>query len=149
MKPGKKSYCCENSRKLYDDYYTRQVGNGLPAFSGSRIQRGHGIGSVLGGLFRSAMPLLKQGAKTIGNQVLKSGMNFANDVISGKDVKRAFKTRSKEATGRLLNKAVNVVNYAPPPPGMRAKAIKRRLKPDAHTTKKVKRRATPRRDIFN
>ena len=39
----------EASRALYEDYYTKQSGGELPVFYGSRTQRGHGIGSVLGG----------------------------------------------------------------------------------------------------
>ncbi len=47
----KRKFCCEASRGMYEDYYLRQSGDGLPVFHGSRGQRGHGIGSVLGGFF--------------------------------------------------------------------------------------------------
>ena len=32
----------------YNEYYAQQVGGALPYFTGSRVQRGHGFGSLLG-----------------------------------------------------------------------------------------------------
>lgn len=40
-----KTFCC--NPRLIEEYYSNQVGNGLPVFSGSRVQKGHGIGSLL------------------------------------------------------------------------------------------------------
>jgi hypothetical protein len=51
---------------LGHDYYKPQAGKGYPVFAGRRYQRGHGLGSIFGGLFKAAMPLLKKGAKTLG-----------------------------------------------------------------------------------
>ena len=68
-------------------YYLQQVGrghgeNGIgpiycnPPF----IQRGHGIGSILGGLWPSFVrPLLWHGAKTVGSEALASGQNIITD----------------------------------------------------------------------
>jgi hypothetical protein len=41
--------------KAYHDYYIHQAGKGYPVFAGRRYQRGHGLGSVFGGLFKAAM----------------------------------------------------------------------------------------------
>jgi hypothetical protein len=41
---------------------------------GGRYQRGHGLGSIFGGLFKAAMPLLKKGAKTLEREALKTGL---------------------------------------------------------------------------
>jgi hypothetical protein len=65
---------------MYKQYYLNQAGSGMPVFQGSRGQRGHGIGSVLGGLFRSGLPLLKRA----GKQVLKSASNIISDMAAGK-----------------------------------------------------------------
>jgi hypothetical protein len=46
--------------KAYHDYYIHQAGKGYPVFAGRRYQRGHGLGSIFGGLFKAAMPLLKK-----------------------------------------------------------------------------------------
>jgi hypothetical protein len=45
-------------------------------FAGRRYQRGHGLGSIFGGLFKAAMPLLKKGAKTLEREALKTGLNM-------------------------------------------------------------------------
>jgi hypothetical protein len=53
-----------------------QAGKGYPVFAERRYQRGHGLGSIFGGLFKAAMPLLKKGAKTLEREVLKTGLNI-------------------------------------------------------------------------
>ena len=93
----KKPYCCEASRALYEDYYTKQSGGKLPIFYGARTQREHGIGSVLGGLFRRALPFLKSGAEILGKQAL----NVAPDMIDGKSFKESAKDRLKEGIKHL------------------------------------------------
>ena len=50
----------------YDDYYARQVGGALPYFTGARVQKGHGFGSLFSGLLRSVAPLIKRGALALG-----------------------------------------------------------------------------------
>ena len=51
----------------YDDYYARQVGGALPYFTGARVQRGHGFGSLFSGLLRTVAPLIKRGAVGLGS----------------------------------------------------------------------------------
>lgn len=148
MRISKSRYCCDTHRPLYDDYYTTQAGSGLPVFVGARMQRGHGIGSVLGGLFRSAMPLIKKGVSTLGKQALRTGLEFAGDLLQGKTAKEAAVDRSKMAAANLLNKATSYVSR-PPPPGTSQRGIKRRTKARSGTSKKTKRRATSHGDIFS
>ena len=45
MNGGK--YCCNDDMKAYEDYYLNQCGHGMPVLYGARMQRGHGIGSIL------------------------------------------------------------------------------------------------------
>ena len=92
--------------KYYEHYYTQQVGKGLPVFTGPRSQRGYGLGGILGGLFRSAMPLFKQGAKTLGREVLNTGVGLAQDALEGKNIKTAAKTRLRQAGRNLTQKAI-------------------------------------------
>ena len=73
----------------------------MPVFRGSPWQLGHGqMGYGLGGLFRSVaravMPMVKSGAKALGNIALKSGANFVGDVLAGKNVQEAAKARALE-----------------------------------------------------
>jgi hypothetical protein len=56
-------------------------GKGYSVFAGRRYQRGHGLGSIFGGLFKAAMPLLKKGTETLEREALKTRLNIAGDVV--------------------------------------------------------------------
>lgn len=102
---GRCQYTCNPN--LYDAYYQAQVGNGLPVFIGGRTsQRGNGLGNVLSGLFRSAVPLLKQTGKAILKEGAKTGLKVAGDVLSGQNVKDAASQRAREAGKRLYTQAI-------------------------------------------
>jgi len=76
----------------------------MPVFMGRRYQRGHGIGNVLGGLFRRVvgflggrgMDFLKQNRQAAMSNLIKTGVNVVRDVSSGKKVKDVLKTRIPE-----------------------------------------------------
>ena len=65
----------------------------MPVFCGSQSQCGHKIRSVLRGLFRSVLPFLKSSTQFLGKQVLRTGMNIANDVAEGHGFEELFKNR--------------------------------------------------------
>lgn len=95
----------------YDEYFDIQHGGGRQSgiervYVGTPNQRGHGIGSFLGGLFRRVLPLLSKGAKAIGKEVVRSGMHVARDVIQ-RDIpfKESFNTRMKDSAENLKRKA--------------------------------------------
>ena len=90
---------------FYDRYYAQQVGNGLTVYSGLPHQRGHGLGSILGGLIRGAMPTLKSVGKVVGKQALEAGMGVARDVAAGDSVKASLKRRAREGAVGLLGGA--------------------------------------------
>ena len=92
---------------VYERYYMNQVGKGLPIFSGPALQKGYGLGGILGGLLRSAVPLLKQGAKAVGKQALRSGLGLAQDALSGQNVKASAKKRLREAGNTLTSQAMH------------------------------------------
>jgi hypothetical protein len=96
----RQKFCCEASRGAYEEYYQQQ-GRGVPVFQGSRGQRGHGIGSVLGGLFRQAMPMIKTGLASLGKQALRTGMQIASDWAGGRDIGEAAQSRFKEGIKTL------------------------------------------------
>ena len=89
----KRKFCCDASRSMYEDYYMQQSGSGLPVFQGSRGQRGHGLGSMLSGLFRSAVPMIKRGLATFGKHALKTGLEIAGDVADGKSFRDSARER--------------------------------------------------------
>ena len=77
----------------YSEYYARQAGGALPYFAGAQYQRGHGLGSLFGGLLRSSKPLIKRGDVALGKGALKTGVRIADDVMSGQSVKSDQTTR--------------------------------------------------------
>ena len=76
--------CCT---KKIEDYYEGQTGKGLPYYRGTVLQRGYGIGGFFAKLFRSALPFLISGAKTVGKEALRTGTMVASDVLSGENFK--------------------------------------------------------------
>jgi len=100
----KKVFCCEASRGMYEDYYTQQ-GQGVPVFNGSAGQRGHGLGSILSGLFRSAMPMIKRGLAFFGKHAIKTGLEVANDVVEGSSFVNSARRRVPEGINRFATAA--------------------------------------------
>jgi len=98
----RKAYCCDASRHAYENYYSRQVGGEIPVFIGSRYQRGHGLGSVLGGFLRRfIIPLFTTHGKTLALDALRTGMDVAEDVLGGKQgLKESVKKRVPEGIKR-------------------------------------------------
>lgn len=121
----------------YDAYFDTQTGGGVGragyggishVYIGSPNQRGHGIGSFLGGLFRRIIPLLKQGARTVGKEALRSGINVANDVLDkGIHPREAFKTRLRESGTNLKRKAEEKINNLMHGSGYKATKINKLL----------------------
>jgi len=54
-------------------------------FAGRRFQRGHGLGSILGGFIRRlVLPFFKTNAKSMLKNAAKTGVEVASDVIDGR-----------------------------------------------------------------
>ena len=97
--------CCTQS--FIDHYSDQQSGNGiLNYYRGYPLQRGHGIGGFFAKLFRSAVPLLMKGAKTIGKEALRTGSLIASDVLAGEKFKTAAQNRARESGKLLARKAL-------------------------------------------
>lgn len=98
----------------YIDYYNGQIGSGgSPSntginrvYIGTPYQRGSGIGSFLGGLFRSILPLFTRGAKAVGKEAWRTGINVLSDVaLNSAPVKESLRTHARESVGNLKRKA--------------------------------------------
>jgi hypothetical protein len=86
----RRPYCCDASRGMYEEYYTRQQkGEGMPVYMGAASQRGHGLGNIIGSLFRRILPFLQRGAAV----ALRTGATVIDDVRGGKTVKDSLKSR--------------------------------------------------------
>ena len=125
----------------HDDYYARQVGGALPYFTGARVQRAHGFGSLISGLLRSVAPLIRRGDVALGKRALTTGAQIAGDVVAGQNVKKATPRKAKAAGRDLIESLLNT----PPPPGKRIKRIKRAA-PRIHVISNKRR---PRSDVFS
>lgn len=101
-----------SEEELLTRYYLLQAGSGMGDFySGPIYQRGYGIGSFLGGLFRRILPLLKKSGIAVGKEMLSSGMKFANDLENNVDPRAAFKSRVTEGINNLKRKAMSGDGY--------------------------------------
>jgi len=79
----------------------------MNVFHGGQIQRGYGLGSFFSSLARRALPFLKQGARTLGRAVLKTGVNVAQDVLAGKNLKQSARSRIGQSAQSLKEQALN------------------------------------------
>ena len=89
-------------KKLYEEYYLNQTGRGMAAFTGARYQRGHGLGNILCSLTKFAVPFLKKGAKAVGKQAMKMGMNIAQEAMQGQNIKKAAKRHLSQGLTELV-----------------------------------------------
>jgi hypothetical protein len=135
----------------FNSYYLNQVGSGLPVFYGTKYQRGHGLGSIFKSFYRwispifkqHALPVLKQGATTLGEEAIRTAANLANDALSGKNIEEAALERAKEAVGSISSKAQNYLKQSQVGSGYKAK----RYNPyNSVQKKKISNRT---RDIFD
>lgn len=99
----------ENYPCPYKDYYIEQAGSGVSRVfvGGTHSQKGNGIGSVLSGLARWAMPFLFKGARYLGNQAVSTGEKIYEDVLSGQNVKTAAKRRFYETVDGIKGQLGN------------------------------------------
>ena len=85
-------------------------------FVGSRYQRGHGLGSVLGDLFRRFVILLfMTHGKTLALDALRTGMDVAEDVLGGKSgLKESVKKRVpggiKRTARSLIDQSLSLIH---------------------------------------
>ena len=88
----------------------------MPYFSGTQS-----VDNIFASLGRSVLPLVKEGAKSIGREVLKSGTNFVSDVLEGENLKQATGNRAKKTDFNLLGKLATF-------PGEQQRPAKRKKK---------------------
>ena len=75
-----------------------QLRGALPGFQGAQIQRGFGLGSLFRGFYRTALPVVKTGAKLLGITLLDTGANIV------KNLRKSVEKREKQGRLELLNK---------------------------------------------
>jgi len=136
----------------YTSYYLRQAeGRDRVETNRSYSQKGDGIGSFLGGLFRRVLPLFSSGAKAIGKEALSTGVNLLKDMLNGKSMKESVTSRVTEAGTSLTKKAANKMGSMV---GSGYKTRKRRKRPQSRVitkrrkvTKRAAKRKKPKRKL--
>jgi hypothetical protein len=90
-------------------YYLHQPGRGSddngigPIYSTSPfLQRGHGIGNFLGGLFSFIKPMLWSAGKAVGQEALRAGGNILTDMAENKSPARDIVSRHVTASTQNL-----------------------------------------------
>lgn len=100
----------ESQIEPYEKYYARQAGGGIYSwYRGAPYQRGHGIGSFLGGLFRAALPLIKKGALAVGKEALGAGVNVLDDVANDIPFRQSVGSQLDNVQNNLKRKAKDKV----------------------------------------
>lgn len=95
----------------YENYYSHQAGSGVGViYKGAPLQRGHGIGSFLGGLWRSILPLLSGGAKAVGKEAINAGVGLLSDMVNTRPMNDSIKNRLREANSNLKRKIDNKID---------------------------------------
>lgn len=77
----------------------KQRGLGINYFKGEQFQKGYGIGGLFKRFVRwvspfvqKALPVLKEGIKHVGKEVVSSASNIAKDVIDGHNFEESSRT---------------------------------------------------------
>lgn len=86
--------------------YDGEVGGGVDR-GGAPYQRANGLRRFLGDLFRLALPWLTRGARAIGKEALRCGLNILGDVVNSTPLKVAFTARFTESLTNLRRSAEN------------------------------------------
>lgn len=107
--------------KIYDDYYMQRGHSGLAYFKGIPIQKGYGLGGIIAGIARSAIPLFKKAvlptlgkvgksmmkrgipmAKKGARYALQEGLSGIEDILTKKKTpKQAVRERSGHVSKRI------------------------------------------------
>jgi hypothetical protein len=93
-------------------YYVNQAGSGMGSiYSGPMFQKGYGIGSFLGGLFRAVIPFFKSRGIAVGKQLLKTGANVLNDMQENQSFKNSLNNRKSGLLHNIKDSIITGKGY--------------------------------------
>ena len=125
--------------------YQPKTGGGLPGFKGAAIQRGSGLGGVLGGFLRN---MILPAAKAVGRSLLKQGARKLATVASKVAEGQTFPQSIQPSTTKTKRKPANTTKRKT---RTKRKATTVKRQPTKRRAATVKRQPTKRRkvnDIF-
>jgi hypothetical protein len=136
--------------RLLVQYYRRQAGRGRenigPIYSTPPfIQRGHGLGSILAGLFRTRRPILWSGAKSVGKEAFKALGREA--LRTGGNIIRDIEENPPTQTTDIISKHVaastqNIINKL-----RGIGCVRKRKRVSSAAVRNVKRKETTKRAL--
>lgn len=90
---------------FHEAYHHYQAGRGVSnVYVGAPRMRGHGLGSWFSGIFRSALPYIIKGARSVGKEALKAGVHMVDDVVDNDlTFKDSLNHRLRES-GKILKR---------------------------------------------
>ncbi len=117
-------------RPSCDDYVACLQKGGSPFYSGSVMQRGHGIGGLFRSLASSLLPLLPK----VGKFVAKTALGVASDKLAGIPLSRSVKKRATTAGKKMILDAIS--NR---PAATTTRPVKRNKRKRTTTSKRIRR----------
>lgn len=84
-------------------FFLQQEGGGM-FFEGIPFQRGYGIGSVLGNLFRYLVPIGKTIGKELGREGLSTGSRVLTNMMSGETLKNSLRKEGQQGLKNVLDR---------------------------------------------
>jgi hypothetical protein len=95
----------------YTQFYQRQVDSGIGSLY-QPTQKGRGLGSFFGSIFRSVYPYIKSGFSALTNELLNGGIGLLSDTINQVPVKESIANRVKTFGNNLTDRAVKKMTGA-------------------------------------
>jgi hypothetical protein len=93
-------------------YYINQAGSGIGTIYSSPVyQKGYGIGSFLGGLFRAVIPFFKSRGMSVGKQLLRAGVDVLGDMQENQTIQDSLRKRKAEILGNVKEAVVTGKGY--------------------------------------
>lgn len=94
----------------YVDFYVEQAGTGLSHFTGTRFQRGRGVGAQIGSFLRTMVwPGLKKLGGYLKKKAVVTGGNIALDVLTGKPPADIIEKHGKDVLHQIVDDSVNKI----------------------------------------
>ena len=110
------------------------IGHAIPVYRGYSSQYGHGLGNVLGGMVRAAIPIMGNLAKKAGARLLNSGLDYIQTSLGKRTASTAGLEARRQKTKRVKR------------PALHPRVNKKKKKPPGKSVKRV----TPKgRDVFS
>ena len=78
----------------------------MPVYQGYGSQYGHGLGNILGGLIRSAMPMVGKVAKAAGAKLLETGLDYVSKNLRKRKASDALRRRRQKT--KRVKRAVSL-----------------------------------------